>query len=121
MTEVQLLTIEGHKFAIVPEEIWNRVKDLVEDIEDAAALNAAVAADDGFRVPAAVLDAQLAGDHPVKAWRIYRRITIDQLAEAAGISKPYISQIENGKRAGSKDTLGRLAVALDVPVDALTD
>ncbi|WP_454736907.1 helix-turn-helix domain-containing protein [Cupriavidus necator] len=77
--------------------------------------------DVGFRVPGEVLDAELAGDHPVKAWRNYRRKTQDALAQAAGLSKPYLSQIENRTRAGSRDALQKLAKALDMPWEMLPD
>ncbi|SEA65363.1 MAG: XRE family transcriptional regulator [Paraburkholderia sp.] len=122
MKHIQFIEQNGHAaFAVVPIDIWNRVSKLVEDAEDIAAFDEAVQDADDFRIPAAVLDAELAGDHPVKAWRMYRRLTIDALAEAAGVSKPYVSQIENGKRKGGSDVFERLATALDVPVDALID
>ncbi len=72
-------------------------------------------------MPAAVLDAELAGDHPMKAWRDYRRMTQDALASAAGLSKPYLSQIENRKRDGTIDVLQRIAAALGVPMDILVE
>jgi len=77
------------------------------------------AADDGFHVPAAVLDAELAGAHPIRAWREHRNLTQDALSEASGISKPYLSQIESGKRNGTTTKLSALARALGVPVDLL--
>jgi transcriptional regulator with XRE-family HTH domain len=40
-----------------------------------------------------------------------------QLADAAGISKPYLSQIETGKRKGSTDILSALAKALKVTLE----
>jgi len=98
-----------------------RVKHLIEDLDDAALFDKARAEDDGFRVPAAVLDAELAGDHPVKAWREYRRLTQDALSDACGLSKPYLSQIENRKRNGSLEILQRLAAALEVPIDMLVE
>nr|WP_116338460.1 helix-turn-helix transcriptional regulator [Cupriavidus taiwanensis] len=42
-------------------------------------------------------------------------------AQAAGLSKPYLSQIENRSRAGSAEALRRLAQALDVPGDRLAE
>jgi DNA-binding XRE family transcriptional regulator len=92
---------------------------MVEDAEDAADYAAAVAADDGVRFPAHVAHAIADGVHPVKAWRQYRRMTLQALADAAGVSKPYVSQLEGGKRAGSTGTLRKLAGALKVPLGAL--
>ncbi|BDB26005.1 helix-turn-helix transcriptional regulator [Cupriavidus sp. P-10] len=120
MTGIQFIERDGRReYAVIPIEMWERVKYLIEDAGDVALFDAARAKDDGFRVPAAVLDAELAGDHPVKAWRNYRRLTQDALARAAGLSKPYLSQIENRSRAGSPDALRRLAQALGVPCDML--
>ena len=48
----------------------------------------------------------------LKQWRLHRRLTQDQLAERAGLSKPYISQLENGTRQYTQETLERLAAAL---------
>lgn len=122
MTAIQFIQREGNReYAIVPIDLWERVQHLFEDMEDVRIHDAAVADDDGFRVPAAVLDAQLAGDHPIKAWRDHRRLTQDALANAAGVSKPYLSQIENRKRDGSVDVLRALATALAVPLDLLVE
>jgi transcriptional regulator with XRE-family HTH domain len=46
-------------------------------------------------------------------------MTQDALATAAGVSKPFVSQIEGGKREGSTATLRKLAAALGVSLDAL--
>lgn len=122
MTDIQFIQRDGRReFAVVPIEVWERVQHLIEASDDVTLFDAAVEQDDGWRVPAAVLDAELAGDHPVKAWRNYRRLTQDVLARAAGLSKPYLSQIENRTRAGSAAALRRLAQALDVPADILAE
>nr|WP_246710438.1 MULTISPECIES: helix-turn-helix transcriptional regulator [unclassified Martelella] len=41
------------------------------------------------------------------------------LAEKAGISQPYLSDIENGKADGSISAIKALAAALDVDIDDL--
>jgi transcriptional regulator with XRE-family HTH domain len=56
---------------------------------------------------------------PIRAWREYRNLTQDALSEASGISKPYLSQIESGKRNGTFKKLAAIAKALSVPVDIL--
>lgn len=60
------------------------------------------------------------GVHPVRAWREQRGLSQDAVALTSGLSKPFVSQIESGKRAGTITTLKKLAAALDVPVEALT-
>lgn len=122
MTEIQFIERDGQReFAVVPIEIWDRVKHLFEDLEDIALFDAAKARDDGLRIPAAVVDAELAGDHPIKAWREYRRMTQDAVATAAGVSTPYLSQLENRKRDGTIEVLQKIAAALDVPMDVLVE
>ncbi|SDP49097.1 Helix-turn-helix domain-containing protein [Ralstonia sp. 25mfcol4.1] len=122
MTAIQFIQREGNReYAIVPIDLWERVQHLFEAMEDVRIHDAAMAADDGFRIPAAVLDALLAGDHPIKAWRDHRRLTQDALATTAGVSKPYLSQIENRRRDGSVDVLRALATALAVPLDLLVE
>ncbi|TXI80814.1 MAG: XRE family transcriptional regulator [Cupriavidus sp.] len=121
-TGIQFIERDGQReFVVVPIELWDRVKHLFEEIDDALLYDRVRQEDDGFRVPVAVLDAELAGDRPVKAWREYRRMTQEALARAVGISKPYLSQLENRRRDGSVDTFQRLATALGVPMDVLME
>ncbi|MDR3212900.1 MAG: helix-turn-helix transcriptional regulator [Azoarcus sp.] len=122
MTQIQFIERDGKRqFAVIPIELFNRMADYAEDAEDAALFDAAMAADDGFRIPAAVVDAILEGAHPVKAWREQRTLTQEALAAQAGISKAYLCQIETGKRQGAVKTLRALSRALDVPLDALQE
>lgn len=47
------------------------------------------------------------------------KLTQQELSEKAGISKPYLSQIETGKRQGTLGTMAAIAKALAVPLDVL--
>jgi DNA-binding XRE family transcriptional regulator len=120
MSKVQIIEQDGKAvFAVVPIDIWNRIKDAAEDAEDIADIERFQREDDGVRVPLGVVEAQANGAHPVRAWREHRGLTQDALSEASGISKPYLSQIEGGKRDGTTDTLSKIAKALQVPMDLL--
>ena len=55
----------------------------------------------------------------IKALRMKQRISQKDLAQAAGISAPYLHDIENGSRRGSLTTLDRLAEALGTTTDYL--
>ena len=70
-------------------------------------------------VPAHVVDAILSGDNPVRVWKEHRGLTSKDLAQKAGISAPYLSQIESGKREGRLDALRKIAEALGVGLDDL--
>lgn len=93
----------------------------VEDIDDLVLYDAAKAADDGVRIPGEVVHAILEGTHSARAWRSYRGLTLQALADIVGISKAFLSQIETGKRVGSIKVLSALSRALNVPVDLLMD
>lgn len=44
-------------------------------------------------------------------------MTVSDLATVAGISQPYLSEIESGEKTGSVDVLKRIAAALKVDLD----
>ena len=120
MKRIQIIEHDGKPaFAVVPIELWERVRENIVDADDVAAYDRAVAKDDGFTIPAAVMRAELCRSHPLRAWREHRGMTLQAVADAAGVSKPYVSQIEGGKRAGTAATLKKLAKVLRVPLDVL--
>lgn len=122
MTRVQIIEQNGSPaFAVVPMDIWLKVRSSVEDLEDIALYDQVKSADDGFHIPAEVLKRELAGSHPLKAWREHRHMTLESLAKLGKISKAYLSQIENGKRTGTLKVMKALSSALDAPVDLLID
>ena len=94
--------------------------DLADLIEDAAATAAYHRARDEECVPIGVVDRLIARVNPVRVWREHRGHSLRQLAERAGIGIGYLSQIENGERKGTVETLKKIAAALDVDLDDLT-
>lgn len=68
-------------------------------------------------LPDDVLDALTArAESPIKILRKYRGLTQAELAEKADISRPYLTEIETGKKDGSIRAMRGLAEALGVPV-----
>ena len=91
-----------------------------EDIADIAAIDRALREDRaGESIPGEIVDAIIDGVTPLRAWRIYRKVTLVSLAERAGISRNHLSRIENGKKPGTLDIYRRLAVVLNVEPDDL--
>ncbi len=122
MTGIQFIERDGKReFAVIPIELFERLAAAMEDVEDAALFDVARAADDGFRIPAAVANAILDGGQPVKVWREQRGLTQETLAAKAGISTAYLCQIETRKRVGALKTLRALADALALKVDDLRE
>jgi transcriptional regulator with XRE-family HTH domain len=58
------------------------------------------------------------GDY-LKEQRIAARLSLRQLAEQAGVSNPYLSQIERGLRKPSADVLQQIAKALRISAEQL--
>jgi len=72
-------------------------------------------------LPAELAESLLSGDtRPLRIWREYRGLTQQQLANAAGVGKSYISQIEAGKKQPTVAVLQELARALAVDMEDLT-
>ena len=71
-------------------------------------------------LPADILDALTAREYsPIKILRKYRKLTQTQLADQAGISRPYLTEIETGKKDGSIRAMKALAEVLGVNVGLL--
>jgi DNA-binding XRE family transcriptional regulator len=70
-------------------------------------------------IPSEVVNTLMEGGNPVRIWREHRQMTQQELSEAAGISTPFLSQIETGKRAGSVKVLTKIAGTLNVAIEDL--
>lgn len=70
-------------------------------------------------IPLDMAEALLEGANPVRTWRKYRGLTAGELAARVGISKAYLSEIENGKKPGSVAVLAQIAKALTLDMDDL--
>lgn len=120
---VQVITSPGgERLVVVPETDYIDLIRRAEDAADAEVVRrfrAALAAGEEELLPAEFVDQLLSGENPLRVWREYRGLTVKALAEAAGVASSYLSQIETGKRAGTVETLGRLAAILRTTIDDL--
>jgi len=98
---------------------WERIRGIVEDAEDAAAVAAVLSDPNQDRVPSDVVARILDGENPVKVWREQRDLTQAQLAEAAGLPQPTIAMIETGRRKGTVKHMKAIAGALGINLDTL--
>ena len=69
-------------------------------------------------LPKAVAD-RLIDENPIRVIREWRQMTQADLAAAVGMTQGYLSDLENGRRRGTADSLAKLARALRVPLDLL--
>lgn len=92
---------------------------MLRDIQDYDRAKAMLENGQDELIPADVVDAILNGENTIKVWREYRGLSQAQLAEKAGISVPYLSQMETGKRTGSVESLSAIAKALNMSLDLI--
>lgn len=122
--DVQIIERDGKpEWAILPYEDYLHLieqAELLEDIRNFDTISAGIERGDEELIPAEVVNAILDGQNPIKVWREYRGLTQQQLADSVQISKPYLSQIETGKRAGKTDVLAAIALALDISLEQIT-
>jgi DNA-binding XRE family transcriptional regulator len=112
----QVLEVEGKpRLAVIPLAEWQRI---IEPLEDALAVRR-WRADRSDTIPADVVNRLLDGENKIKVWRMHRGLTQQALAEACGVSKPYVSQLEANTRLASQAVLRKLASALRVDLDDL--
>jgi len=99
-----LLHIQGQPYVLVP-------------LHDYRGL---VSSGEGGDLPDDILDALTARESsPIKILRKYRGMTQVELAERADISRPYLTEIETGKKDGSIRAMRGLADALGVSVGVI--
>jgi transcriptional regulator with XRE-family HTH domain len=55
----------------------------------------------------------------LRAIRLLRRLTLREVAEAAGVSESFVSQLERGRSSASVATLQRLAAAVGIEISDL--
>ena len=103
----------------IPRSEYEALRAAVDSFEDAAAAAAYRATRAEESVPIEVVDRLLAGEHPLRVWRRHRGMTQQALAEAIGIGKAYLSEIESGKKDGSIRVIKAAAGVLDVDLDDL--
>lgn len=116
-------TAGGEELVVLPraeyEALIKRAADGAEDADDVAIYDARKAemAADGAGLPPELSAAILRGESRLKAVRNWRDVTQMQLEFKTGIGQGYLSDLENGRRSGTPETIAKLAQALDVPVE----
>ena len=107
------------EWAVLPYDEYRRLLEAAEVSEDLAVYRAAKALPEEELIPARVIHRILDGESAVAVWREHRGLTLTALAKAAGLSTPYVSQIETGKRVGTVTALRAIAKALNIGLDEL--
>jgi DNA-binding XRE family transcriptional regulator len=117
-----ITTPSGDRMAVIPLSEYERLVEAAEDVADVRAYDEAkrrLAAGEDELVPAEIANRILDGESPLRVWREHRGLTVKQVADKAGVSAPFVSQIENGQREGSVETMRKIAEVLKVSLDDL--
>ena len=111
---MEVITAAGHERVVLERAEY---EDLVDARDHALALQDIAA---GAPVLSeAELDEYLAAATPLAYWRKRSGKTQAALAAEAGVSQPFLAQIETGKREGSVGVLAKIARALRVRIEDL--
>lgn len=111
------------EWAVIPYEMYLELvekAEMFQDIQDYDTAKLAQELGTEELIPAEVINAILDGENAIKVWREYHGLSQTELATRAGISVPYLSQLETNKRDGSLRVLSALAEALNVTLDLIT-
>jgi DNA-binding XRE family transcriptional regulator len=120
---VQIIEKNGKpEWAVIPFNEYTKLQKMLEDTEDIQDLEEHIKAIQEGReitVPGEVTFAILDGISPIRAWREYKQIKMNELAKKADISTAYLSQIENGKRNPTVNTMKAIATILGIDIEFL--
>lgn len=110
------------EWAVIPYPEYQKMQEVYQDAKDIQDIEnnlRAIREGEEVAIPGEVTFAILEGINPIRAWRKYKKIKMKDLAEKAGISAAYLSQIENNKRNPTIETLKAIAHFLDVDIEML--
>ena len=108
------------EWAVVPYQEYLELlekAEMLQDVQDYDSTRMALEEGTEEMLPETFVNELLEGTNPVKVWREYRSFTQKKLADAVGISVPYLSQLEAGKRKGSLEVYSAIARVLGVTLD----
>ncbi len=120
---VQIIEKNGKpEWAVIPFSEYKKIQEALEDAEDIKDIETnlkALSEGTEIAIPGEITFAVLDGTNPIRAWREYKHIKMNELAKKVGISPAYLSQIENNKRNPTVDTLKNIAQELGIDIDNL--
>ena len=107
-TDIQIIRQGGKPaFAVVPYDKW---------------LELTGSEDENIYIPHEVVGYQLKqGLSLIAAWRKHLKITQKELAAKTGITQPAIAQIEKPDSKTQKKTLEKIALAMNIDAEQITD
>ena len=136
MTKPQIIRTEaGEELVVIPlakyEELLRKAGEDEPEEDEAeeeewmrrvvADSDAAIARGDDVLLPLDIWRSIDRGDNAIRVLRKHRGLTQAELAAEVGITQAFLSEIENGRKTGTTETLKSLARALAVPLSVLVE
>lgn len=119
---VNVIEIENKQFAMVPLDMYNDMVEELEDMEDiqqALVIQRQIKNGEMPTYPAAMVEALIDGENPVKIYREHKGLTQQELAEKIGQTLSTIEKIENGEMEATISVMKEIAKVLDTDIDSL--
>lgn len=114
MGDFRKTVIDGEAYVLVPEEDFEDLMDIIAAQQTLARIRA------GEETwPAELVYELWETDSRIRTFRTYRGLTIEELAEQAGLSSEVLSGVEAGAQDPSTEALQQIAKALRVDLDDL--
>lgn len=117
----KFIKADGAELVLLTRPEFDKLMALAQEAEEDAAdiaiydaRKAQLAAGIDSRLPTEVSAMLLKGDRLIKALRKWKGVTQMDLASRTGLAQGYLSDLESGRRAGTNETLKRIAEKLDV-------
>ena len=114
--KTEIIQKNGKPFVVIPLSDFEHLVQDAEMLDDIRAYDAAKARK-GETFPQSVADRLANGGHPIRVFRNHRGLTQQALAKKIKIARPYLAEIESGKKQGSVDVLKAIAKALKLDLD----
>jgi DNA-binding XRE family transcriptional regulator len=109
--KTQVIEKKGRQFAVVPLDEFEQLVQDAETLRDIRAYDAAKSRrEEAF--PSEVAKRLVSGESPIRVFRDYRGLTQEKLAKSAKIARPYLAEIEAGRKEGSVTVLKAIAKVL---------
>lgn len=122
---VSFKTPNGEELVLLSKQDYEELvkqAELAEDLADAESVRVfheKLARGEEELIPLEIVNRLIDGENPIRVWREHRGLSAKKLAEIAGISAAYLSELETGKKEGSLSTFKNIAMALRLDLDDL--
>ncbi|MBP1150094.1 helix-turn-helix transcriptional regulator [Methylocaldum sp. RMAD-M] len=117
--DVQIIEKEGSKWAMIPYDDYLSLVELAELATDMAS---DVKTEERLvpgeeQLPDDLKARLLAGENAIRIWREFRGLTLEELAERAGITESFVALVDRGRPTCRIDKLKRIAEVLGVHLE----